>query len=144
LEVALSPEAGRWDGSWMQNSLMFEPLVFEWPEFAPRAALRCLPAIAVVLGIGLAIGHAAAGMIAAGSAVSVGFGSFQRIGKSDTAPMLLATAGMCVSTLVGTLAGASPLTLAVIAALWGFLYGLLMALGAVLRGWACSRSSRSR
>jgi len=78
----------------------------------------------------LAVGHPAAGMIAAAGAVSVGFGSFHPIGKSKTAPMLLATIGMCVSTLVGTLAGFSPFILAVMAALWSFLCGLLMALGA--------------
>jgi hypothetical protein len=84
----------------MQNRLALEPLVFEWTAFAPRGA------------------------------VSVGFGSFHPIGKYKTAPMLLATIGMCVSTLVGTLAGFSPLILAVMAALWGFLCGLLIALGA--------------
>ena len=92
----------------MQNRLVLEPLVFEWTAFAPRAALRCLPAIAIAFAIGLAVRHPAAGMIAAAGAVSVGFGTFHPIGKSKTAPMLLATIGMCVSTLVGTLAGFSP------------------------------------
>ncbi len=114
----------------MLNRLVLEPLIFEWSAFAPHAALRCLPAVAIALGVGLGSGHAAAGMIAASGAVSVGFGSFQRIGESELAPMLFATIGMSVSTLVGTLAGISPVALAIMAALWGFIYGLLMALGA--------------
>lgn len=96
-------------------------VAFEWSAFEPRASPRCLPAIAIVLGIRLSVGHPAAGMIAAGGAMSVGFGSFQRIGKFDTAPILLATIGMSVSILVGTLAGGSPLILAFVEALWVFL-----------------------
>jgi hypothetical protein len=112
------------------SRLIREPLVFDWSAWAPHAGLRCLPAIAVVLGVGLAVGYPAAGMIAAGGAVSVGFGSFQRIGTSESAPMLLATLGMCVSTLVGTLAGRSTLALATFAAVWGLLYGVLTELDA--------------
>lgn len=113
----------------MQRYMAVEPLIFEWSEFGPRAAVRALPAIIILLVIGLTVGHPAAGMIAAAGAVSVGFGSFQRINNSQAAPMLLGTIGMCVSTLVGTLAGQSALTLASMAGLWGFVYGLLMALG---------------
>lgn len=113
----------------MRVRAALELLVPEWSALEPRTALRFLPCIAVLLGVGLACRHPAAGMIAASGAASVGFGVFQRIGKSAIAPMLLAAVGMSVSTLMGTVAGFSPLILALMAAVWGFLYGLLTALG---------------
>ncbi len=51
--------------------------------------------------------------MAASGAVSVGFGSYQELGGSRTAPMLFATLGMCISSWIGTLAGQSlPATIA--------------------------------
>lgn len=107
-----------------------EPFLFDWSAFAPHEALLCLPAITIIIFSCVTAHHPGAGMIAGGGAVSVGFGSFQRIHKSRAAPMLLASSGMFISALVGTIAGHSVFVLAAIAALWGFLYGLLVALGA--------------
>jgi hypothetical protein len=127
----------------MEKRIVLEPFVFEWPAFAPRAALRCLPAVALVLGIGLAIGHPATGMIAAGGAVSVGFGSFQRIGKSNTTPMLLAAVGMFLSTLLGTLARFSPLLLRSWLPSGAFSTVSSWRWARAHRGSACSPSARS-
>ncbi|MES1258583.1 MAG: FUSC family protein, partial [Acidobacteriota bacterium] len=114
-------------------------LAFEWRAFALRTALRCLPAICMTLAAGLVTGHPAAGMIAAGGAVSAGFGAFQQIGGSGTAPVFLAAMGMGICTLVGGIAGSSALALALVAALGGFLCGLLMAAGASA-SWVCRQS----
>ena len=44
--------------------------------------------------------------------------------------MLLASIGMFISTFIGTISGHSVIVLACVAGLWGFLYGLLVALDA--------------
>jgi len=110
--------------------LVVEWSAFQWSAFDPQAAFRCLPAIAILLASGLALGQPAGGMIAASGAMSVGFGSFQRIGKSQLTPMLFGCAGMCLSTLAGTLAGQSAIALGLTAGFWGFLYGILIAFSA--------------
>lgn len=112
-------------GPTLLRELSRKTLETEWVEFNPRGAARCLPAIVVPLVIGLVIGQPGGGMIAAGGAMSVGFGSFKRLRGSRVAPMLLATAGTGLSTWVGTLAGPSRLTITLLAGLWGLLYGLL-------------------
>lgn len=106
-----------------------EPFIFDWTRFAPYEALLCLPAIAVTLFSGLVAHHPGAGTIAGGGAISVGFGSFQSIRNSRIAPMLLASLGMFAAAFVGTIAGHSVFVLACFSALWGFVYGLLAALG---------------
>lgn len=72
--------------------------------------------------------HPVAATVAGGGAVSVGFGSFQRIKGSRLWPMLLASLGMFISALVGTIAGYSSFTLMIVAAIWGFGYGVLCAI----------------
>jgi hypothetical protein len=67
-----------------------EPFLFDWSAFVPHEALLCLPAITIIIFSGVMAHHPGAGLIAGGEAVSVGFGSFQRVQKSRVAPMLLA------------------------------------------------------
>lgn len=113
----------------MVHETLREVLRPDWSKFHPRAALRCMPAIAIAILGGYAAGRAEWGIMAASGAVSVGFGSYQELNGSRTAPMLCATLGMCISSWLGTLAGQSfPATVA-ISALWGFLYIAISALG---------------
>ncbi|MBS1805743.1 MAG: FUSC family protein [Acidobacteria bacterium] len=113
----------------MLTETLREVLHPEWSKFHPRAALRCMPAIALAILVGSFTGHAEWGIMAASGAVSVGFGSYQELGGSRTAPMLFATLGMCVSSWIGTLAGQSLTATTVATALWGFLYVAISALG---------------
>jgi hypothetical protein len=76
----------------------------------------------------------AAAAVAAGAAVVAGFGAFKSIRCSPGFAMALATAGMAVSALTGTLAGQTEVTLLLVVLLWGFGAGLLSALEANL-GW---------
>ena len=108
---------------------MAETLKLKWSKFDVRAALRCTPVIAVLLAIGLAIGRPTGGMLAASGAMTAGLGSFQLLYQSRVAPMLFASVGMCLSTFAGTLAGHSNLSIALMAGLWGFWYGLLGTFG---------------
>src|SRR5262249_32524061 len=88
---------------------------------------------------GLATHHRVAAAVAGAGAVTVGLGAFQRIGNSRVAPMLLATLGMVLATFAGTVAGHSTVALTIVAASWGFLYGLFFALGAGA-SWAALQS----
>lgn len=50
-----------------------------WTHGGIGTALLRLPAIAICLAAGIALGQAAAGMVAAGGALSVRFGAFQQL-----------------------------------------------------------------
>jgi uncharacterized membrane protein YccC len=92
--------------------------------------LLCLPALAIPLGVGIATGQAAAGMVAASGALSVGFGAYQELSRLRSLPMILAAAGMAVSALVGSVLGGHPLAFAAVLALWAGFCGLATTLGA--------------
>jgi uncharacterized membrane protein YccC len=101
-----------------------------WAPQGPGAALLCLPAIAIPLALGVGLGKPSLGMVAAGGALSVGFGSFQRLSSMRALPMILAGIGMALSTLIGSALGAEPLLFAAMLALWAAFCGLATALGA--------------
>jgi len=99
-------------------------LTFDWKQAQPAAAGWCLPALAVPLAAGVATGHLRQGMVAAAGAFSVGFGSFQQLGSSRKTPMLVATAGMCLSSWIGTVGGLSGPAIALLCAVWGGIYAM--------------------
>jgi hypothetical protein len=113
----------------MLTETLHEVLRPDWGKFHPRAALRCMPAIVLALVIASITGHTEWGIMAASGAVSVGFGSYQELSGSRTAPMLFATLGMCVSSWIGALSGQSLVATVAATALWGFLYVTISALG---------------
>jgi uncharacterized membrane protein YccC len=69
-------------------------------------------------------------MVAAGGALSVGFGAFQQLSSLRALPMILAAIGMAVSTLVGSVLGAHSLPFALLLGLWAGFCGLATTLGA--------------
>lgn len=101
--------------------------VFRWQNQTLRADLILTLPIALCLGIGIAVGHPAAGMIAAGGAMNTGFGQKQSIDNSQLLPMIFVTFGMAFSGFFGVLLGHENLLLVAMAALWGFGYGMLTA-----------------
>ncbi|MDP9175097.1 MAG: FUSC family protein [Planctomycetota bacterium] len=106
-----------------------EILTPDWSQWVPRAALRCIPGVALPLILGIYFNHPGIGIFATGGAMSVGFGSNHRLSRSRLSPMLIASTGMAVSALAGSLAGHSLLSLLPVVAFWGFVYGLLATLG---------------
>jgi Fusaric acid resistance protein-like len=96
---------------------------FDWTKFRPSAALRCLPAVALPLIIGVGTGHGRQAVMATASAFSVGFGSFQELEHSRVKPMLYAALGMCISSWIGAMAGLSDIGAVLASAVWGLLYG---------------------
>jgi hypothetical protein len=99
--------------------------VFNWKNQTFRADLIFILPIALCLGIGLWVQHPAAGMIAAGGAMTVGFGAKQSINDSRLLPMLFVSLGMAVAAFLGVVTGHTNFFLVTMAALWGFGYGML-------------------
>ena len=99
--------------------------IFEWQNQSLREDLIFVLPIALCLCVGLAVGHQAAGMIAAGGAMTIGFGAKQDIDDSELLPMIFGTLGISFSTFVGMVVGHENYLLVGMAALWGFGYGML-------------------
>jgi uncharacterized membrane protein YccC len=112
---------------WQQA--LHSSLRIEWTQVEPLSALRCALGVAIPLAVSFLLNQPAAGVFLAVGGVSAGFGSFQGAYRSRAAIMMCATAGMALSLFVGSLAGRSTLIDCVIAAVWGFSAGLLVALG---------------
>jgi hypothetical protein len=88
-------------------------------------AARCTPAIGTIILAGALLHQTQTAAIMCGGALTVGSGVYQRIGRSQIGPMVLATLGMGVSASVGTLAGLSPVALVAAVAVWGFAAGIM-------------------
>jgi hypothetical protein len=119
----------------MFRSSLREVSRFDSSKLDLRTALSCLPAIAAPLIAGFWLGQRE-GLVAAGGAMSVGFGSWQRISRSRIAPLLCASFGMALAAALGTLVGGSGLFVALAVGGWGFLCGVLWALDAGA-WWVC-------
>jgi len=102
---------------------------FDWARFEGAAGFRAATGIAIPLLAGLAANQPSAALFGAFGAFGVGFGSFQGAYRSRAIPMLLATLSMAGSVFLGSLAGHSLPAVVLIAGLWGFGGGLLVALG---------------
>lgn len=94
-----------------------------------RAAAPCIIAIALALLAGSLAGRPVFGLVAAGGAMSVGFGAFQVLGNSRTSPMVWASAGMALSAAIGSLIPHTPAGLALNGVVVGLCYGMATALG---------------
>jgi hypothetical protein len=119
----------------MFRSSLREVAKFDSSKLDLRTALSCIPAVAAPLIAGFWFGHRQA-LVAAGGAMSVGFGSWQRISRSKTVPLLCASFGMSLAAALGTLVGNSALAIAATMGAWGFLCGVLWALDAGA-WWVC-------
>lgn len=102
----------------------------DWTRFRARTALLCLPVIGVLLVAGLLAGAKAEAVIAAGGALTVGFGAYRQISQWPPAAMVLAAGGTAVSAWIGCVAGLSPWALIPSAGVWAGLCALLTTLDA--------------
>ena len=101
--------------------------VFQWENLTLRSDLILTLPIAICLGVGIAVGHPAAGLLAAGGAANTGFGQKHSIDESHLLPMIFVTFGMAFAGFAGVVLGHENLLLVVAAALWAFGYGMLTA-----------------
>lgn len=79
-------------------------------------AIPAVPAVAMILIAGVATHHAPAALIAAGGAMSIGFGAYKKVDGSPLPATVLATIGCAAAAVAGSLLGHS-LTALVIATL---------------------------
>jgi hypothetical protein len=109
----------------MSTPFLTDSYVFDWGAQSFRAAILFILPIAICLGLGFALGHPAAGMIAAGGAFTIGFGAKQHIDESHILPMILASLGIALFTFIGMVAGHTNVILVLFAAGTAFIYGML-------------------
>jgi len=123
LEGMSAPDAG----AVVPRRFLNDSTVFRWENLTLRSDLILTLPIAICLGVGIAVGHPAAGMLAAGGAANTGFGQKHSIDESHLLPMIFVTCGMAFAGFVGVVLGHENLLLVVAAALWAFGYGMLTA-----------------
>jgi hypothetical protein len=90
-----------------------------------RLPLVSAAAVALCVLTGLALGHPGGALVAAGGALTIGFGANQRIADSRLWPMIAAIFAMASATLVGTLAGHRGYGLLIASAGAASIYGVL-------------------
>jgi hypothetical protein len=122
--VVLAPEPAT--SIAIHPSLYFSDVyTFDWSAFRVRLPLVSASAVALALFLGVAVGHPAAGLIAGGGALTVGFGANQRIADSRLWPMILAIVSMALATLTGTVAGHESYAIVIASAVAAAIYGVL-------------------
>jgi len=123
--MPLSANAEMSAGSPPTKQYFTDSYVFNWNNQTFRADLILILPVAICLAAGLCIGRPGVGMIAAGGAMTVGFGAKQSIDDSRLLPMVFVSLGMAFAAFLGVAVGHTSLLLVPIAALWGFGYGML-------------------
>src|SRR4051794_16560769 len=116
LELMPTPDPG----AAAPRHVLKDSTVFEWEKQTLRSDLILTLPVAICLGAGIAVGHPAAALIAAGGAVNTGFGQKQCIDHSRLVPMIFVTFGMAFSGFAGVVLGHENLLLVFAAALWAF------------------------
>ncbi len=106
------------------NELWQQLRSFKWNTSEPLHSVLCLPGVALPLILGVALGYPGTGVLMAGGAQAVGFGSFQQPLFRRSGPMIAATIGIALSTLVGAVSRDSTALLLSATLIWTVLYGL--------------------
>src|SRR5437763_12256518 len=105
-------------------------LAFDRAGLAPGRAIRAALGVSLPLVVGAATGHPADGAMAAAGALPVGVAAMSSSRPtSPTALLLATTAGMSLSTFIGSMCAGHAAAVAVALGLWGFMAGLLVVLG---------------
>ena len=103
---------------------------FRWRDLALGRAVRTAFGVISPLALGIATGHAEYGTYAALGALPAGFVSFRGITRTRVLAVLIAAAGMAVSTFVGaTTAASAPWLLVPVLMIWAYAVGICAALG---------------
>jgi MFS family permease len=123
--MPLSANAEMSAGSPPTKQYFTDSYVFNWNNQTFRADLILILPVAICLAAGLCIGRPGVGMIAAGGAMTAGFGAKQSIDGSRLLPMVFVSLGMAFAAFLGVVIGHTNLLLVPTAALWGFGYGML-------------------
>lgn len=107
---------------------------FDWAKAEPLHSVLLLPAVGLPLIAGVALGYPGTGVLMAGGAQTVGFGSFQQPLFWRSGPMLLATIGIGLSATVGALCRDNTPALLLATLVWTLLYGFSNSISSAT-GW---------
>src|ERR1700677_1129555 len=77
----------------------------DWSQWDPWAGWQGLIGVAVCLAVGFFMGHAALGAIAAGGALYIGLGTYDKQTRTSTLAMILGSLCMSFAAFAGSLAG---------------------------------------
>ena len=102
---------------------------FAWDKSEPLHALLCLPGVALPLLLGVHLGYRGTGVLMAGGAMTVGFGSYQHPLFRRSGAMVGSTIGIAISALVGALCRDSTAALLTAMLVWAFVYGMSNCIG---------------
>jgi uncharacterized membrane protein YccC len=109
-------------------------LRFMWDRAEWRASLLCLPMVALVLAVPIALGRPQMAMAMAAGAVTAGFGSFQRPLYFRGGPMILVSFGIALTAMLGAVTASNTAYLAMAAMVVAFAYGMVGSISASA-GW---------
>ncbi len=98
---------------------------FNWTQLNLELPLVSAAAVALCVFTGIALGHPGGALVAAGGALTIGFGANQRIADSRLWPMIAAIFAMSSATLAGTLAGHRSYGILIASACASALYAVL-------------------
>ena len=111
---------------------------FRWAAAEPLHSVLLLPAVGLPLLAGLLLGFPGTGVLMAGGAQTVGFGSFQQPIFRRSTPMIFATVGIAVSATVGALCRDSTPALLTATLIWALIYGLGTSISSGT-SWVCQQ-----
>ena len=101
-----------------------------WKDIVTWRTLRVAAGVVLPLAAGAASGHVEYGAFASLGALPAGLASFQGVTRTRVTAVMVASAGMAVSTFVGgTVAAAAPWLLVPVVIVWGYVTGLAVCLG---------------
>jgi hypothetical protein len=101
----------------------------DWSQWDPWAGWQGLIGVAVCLAAGFFMGHAAFGAIAAGGALYIGLGTYDKQTRTSTSTMIFGSLFMSFAAMAGSLTGGQLWQITLLATLWAFGAGILSVLG---------------
>jgi hypothetical protein len=101
----------------------------DWSQWDPWAGWQGLIGVAVCLATGFFTGHAAFGAMAAGGALYIGLGTYDKQTRTSTSIMVLGSLFMSLAAMAGSLAGGHLWQLTLLATILAFSAGILSILG---------------
>lgn len=111
----------------------------DWAQLNWKIGLWRVPAIVIALLAGMLSGHPAAGVVAAGTALPVGFAGSRQLHGSRLLTMWWTTGIMAFSAMAGSLAGNAQEAIVAATVVWTFACGLLTVANEDL-GWVAMQS----
>ena len=118
----------------MAANLNIDLDTFDSAQFQWKPALRRVPAIVLLLAAGVCLKQPAAAVLAAGTALSVGFGASRQFLGSRLLAMVMTTLSMSVAAFAGTIIGNVYFGTLLATAISGYVFASLTFVGEDL-GW---------